>query len=124
MTTWFMLFLGGGLGALLRHSVGAFLLQVTGWQGHWSTMTVNITGCFLMGFLATWVGVKFSMGLAGRYFFFTGFLGAYTTFSTYMMENFLLYEEGKWWLSLINMFGSVALGILALGAGIALARAL
>lgn len=124
MAPWLFLFLGGGLGALSRHSVGALMLHLTGWQGHWSTMTVNVTGCFLMGFLATMVGLKFSLGMAGRYFFFTGFLGAYTTFSTYMLENFLLFEEGRWVLAFTNMFGSVALGIVAMFSGVALARAL
>lgn len=124
MLPWLMLFLGGGLGALARHWVGAGVIHLTGWQTPWSTFTVNATGCLLMGFLATVVGVKFSLGLAGRYFFFTGFLGAYTTFSTYMLENFLLYEEGRWVLALVNMLGSVAVGALALMAGIQLAKAL
>lgn len=114
---------GGAFGALSRHFVGASVMHWTGLKPHWGTFVVNITGCLLMGFFATFIGLRFQGSVAVRYFFFTGFLGAYTTFSTYMLENFLLLEGGKIWLGLFNMIGSVVVGILALWGGIVLARA-
>lgn len=121
---WIILGLGGALGAISRHFMGAGVLHLTGWKGHWGTTVVNISGCFLMGLFSTLVGLRFGWGLHLRYFFFTGFLGAYTTFSTYMLENFLLIEEGHPYLGALNALGSVALGFLALWGGIVLARTL
>lgn len=114
--------LGGASGALARHFVGAGVLHFTGWQGHWGTFLVNVSGCMIIGFVATWVGLYANWGLALRYFFFTGFLGSYTTFSTYMLENFLLLEKGAVTAGLFHMVGSVVLGFLGLWAGIYLAR--
>lgn len=115
--------LGGAFGALSRHFVGTAVLHVTGWRGHWGTFIVNMTGCFLIGFLATLVALRGHWGIGLRFFFFTGFLGAYTTFSTYMLENFLLLEKGQWGLGTFNMFASVVVGFFALWGGILLARA-
>ena len=113
---------GGALGALSRHFVGTAILHMTGWRGHWGTFAVNMTGCFLIGFLSTLVALKGHWGIHMRFFFFTGFLGAYTTFSTYMLENFLLVEKGQWGIGMFNMLGSVVVGFFALWGGIMLAR--
>ncbi|MDX1386158.1 MAG: CrcB family protein [bacterium] len=121
---WIFLGLGGALGALSRHFVGAGVLHLTGWRGHWGTTVVNITGCFIIGLFSTLVGLRLEWGLQMRYFFFTGFLGAYTTFSTYMLENFLLLEKGHPYLAALNALGGVVVGFLALWGGISLAKTL
>jgi len=121
-TNMLYLALGGALGAIARHLAGVGMLHITGWQGHWATFWVNVTGCFLMGFLATYAGLYANWGIHLRYLFFTGFLGSYTTFSTYMLENFLLMEKGNLAHGLLNMAGSVLVGFTALWAGVALAK--
>ena len=114
--------LGGALGTLSRYFLGGWVQSRLGLGFPYGTFFVNFTGCFLIGLSATLAGERLHTSLALRNFFFVGFLGAYTTFSTYMFENFLFLEQGKILLALVNMIGSVMVGILALSAGVYLGR--
>lgn len=121
----FALFVGGGLGALSRHLVGSALLQWTPWPPHFATFIVNVSGCFAMGVLVTFVGLKSGWSEATRLFLFTGFLGSYTTFSTYILESFLMWESKAWLLPILSyLLGSLIFGMLALSLGIKLAKAI
>ena len=86
------------------------------------TFFVNVSGCFVIGFAATLAGERLHSSNPPRSFFFIGFLGAYTTFSTYMFESFKLLQEGKLAIGAAYLFGSLALGILGLWLGVLVAR--
>lgn len=115
--------LGGAVGAAAR-------FVVDGWfRGRWAlrvplaTMTINVTGSFLIGLLAgAWSAGALTAGpyaLAA-----TGFCGGYTTFSTAMVENVRLVQAGDPRRATLNALGSLVLTVLAAGAGVALAGAL
>ena len=114
--------IGGSLGALSRHFLGSAVLHWTSWPAHGATFIVNVSGCFAMGFLATLMGLKGQWSEGFRLFLFTGFLASYTTFSTFALEGFLLWETKSWFPMLGYLLGSVVLGLLALSLGTWLAR--
>jgi CrcB protein len=88
------------------------------------TLVVNLSGTFLLGLLATLALERSVLSAAIRPTILIGFIGAYTTFSTWMLESWRLAEQGAWLGAIANVGGSVILGLVALGAGIALGRAL
>ena len=122
MMTYVYISLGGSLGAVARYVFGGWVQRFLGFEFPFGTFLVNLTGCFVIGFAATLAGERLHTWNSLRSFFFVGFLGAYTTFSTYMFESVKLLQEGKAGLGLANLVGSVVLGFLALWLGIVLAR--
>ncbi|MCP5468365.1 MAG: fluoride efflux transporter CrcB [Deltaproteobacteria bacterium] len=102
--------LGGALGALSRYLVGAFLFQQFKWGPPWSTLIVNVTGCLVMGIMFAWVEVKSGLSSELRQFMMIGFLGAYTTFSTYMLEVVSLIDLQRYSLAFTSIILSTALG--------------
>ena len=115
---------GGMLGALARYLVGLWAAERWGADFPWGTLIVNVTGCLAIGFGLTLLTERLSADPSWRLFFVTGFLGAYTTFSAYGWESAQLLADGAVGRALVNLVGSVALGLLATGLGIALARRL
>ncbi|PTN10009.1 fluoride efflux transporter CrcB [Nitrosomonas aestuarii] len=113
---------GGALGAISRYSVS---LAATHWMGHgfpWGTLTVNITGSFLMGMLIAVFAHIWHPPETWRLFFVTGFLGGFTTFSTFSLDIVTLYERGEMLSAGFYGMASVVLSISALFAGMALVR--
>jgi CrcB protein len=100
--------LGGALGALARY--GLTLLVQQRWLPHatfpWGTFVINVSGSFLLGLTLTLVGGRL-LPTPWRFFFATGFLGAYTTFSTFEYESAQL---GLSWQAMGNLVGSVIVG--------------
>jgi CrcB protein len=113
---------GAVLGANLRYWVGDWAAQKWGSAFPYGTLLINVTGSLLLGFLMTLIAESLALDPRWRLFFGVGFLGAYTTFSTYMFESFSLIDTGQLLPGLGNLLGSTLLGILAVGAGIFLAR--
>ncbi|HLS75803.1 MAG TPA: fluoride efflux transporter CrcB [Nocardia sp.] len=111
---------GGGLGALLRHSIGLWWPAGAG-QLPWSTLVVNATGCFAMGVLMTLLLRERLTHRLARPFLGVGFLGGYTTFSTYSVEIRTLLESGAVLEALGYLGGTLvaALAGVVLGAGAA-----
>jgi CrcB protein len=92
-------------------------------QFPWATFSINVSGSFAIGFLT----IVLSRWLPHPYFrllVLVGFLGGYTTFSTFAFDSLTLLERGETRLSLANMAGSVAAGLTAVWLGVGLARAL
>ena len=118
------IFLGGGLGALARFFVSSFVNERAASHFPYGTLTVNIVGSFLMGFLAMWLVEKLGLNPLLRLAIFVGFLGAFTTFSTFSMETLNLFEEGLALRALLNMFVNVSLSVLAVWLGVLLGRAI
>jgi len=115
---------GGALGAVSRHYVAGQVLRVMGPGFPYGTMLVNVLGSLLMGLMITAFAVKFETSQALRGFLTVGLLGGFTTFSTYSLEAALLIERGDWTGAALYAFGSMALGLAALFAGIWLGRVL
>ena len=117
-------FIGGGIGAALRHGVNRAAL---GWLGPgfpYGTLVVNVAGGLLMGVLAELFLVKGGGSQAWRLFLVTGVLGGFTTFSAFSLEAALMWERGDHWLLAVYVIGSVLLSIAALFLGMAAVRTL
>jgi len=115
---------GGGLGAALRHLSGLAALRLLGSGFPWGTAFVNIVGSFLMGALVEALARRAGASSEVRLFLATGFLGGFTTFSSFSLDTSVLYERGELLLAAVYVAGSVVVGIAALFAGIVLVRAL
>jgi CrcB protein len=114
--------LGGFLGAVARYGVGHWVGQHLGRTFPWGTMAVNVSGTFLIGLV---IGISAARHLENplwRLFLAVGFLGAYTTFSTFEFETGELLKDGATLMAAANVGGSVMAGFLALRLGEAVAR--
>ncbi len=89
----------------------------------YGTLIINVTGSLILGFFITLVTDRFLVDPRWRLLIAIGFLGAYTTFSTYTYESVTMILRGQIWLGFLNLFGSSILGALAVTAGILLGRA-
>ena len=117
-----IVFLGGGLGASLRHGVNALSAHLPGPAFPYATMFVNITGSLVMGLLVGYFAFKGDASQSWRLFLTTGILGGYTTFSAFSLDAALLYERGELGFAALYVAGSVAISIAGLFAGLALMR--
>jgi len=117
-------FIGGGLGAALRHFVNGASLRLVGSDWPLGTVFINVTGSILMGVVAALFAFKLSLPPTLRLFIATGILGGYTTFSTFSLETALLIERGQPAMALAYVLGSVLLGVGGLFAGMWVVRVL
>jgi CrcB protein len=118
-----VLSLGGAFGVNARYWLGVWMNRWTSPQFPWATFTINVTGSFAIGFLT----MALAQWLPHPYFrllVLVGFLGGYTTFSTFSFDSLTLWQRGEVGLWLTNMAGSVVAGFLAAGLGVGLARTL
>jgi len=120
--SYLLVFVGGGLGATLRHFINVFCARSLGSGFPWGTFIINITGSTVMGLIAGYLAFKGEASQPWRLFLMTGVLGGYTTFSAYSLDAALLYERGEPMLAALYVVGSVALSIVGLFAGLALIR--
>src|SRR5437764_869824 len=88
--------LGGFLGAIARFVVGTVVANRWGASWPFGTFIINISGCFLIAFFVTLTSERITIHEGWRYLFPIGFVGAYTTFSTYEFETMRLIETGAW----------------------------
>src|SRR5213078_1875452 len=117
-----IVFLGGGLGAALRHGVNLASARLLGTAFPYATLFENVTGSFVMGLVAAYFAFKGDATQHWRLFLTTGILGGYTTFSAFSLDTALLYERGEIGLALFYVLGSVLFSIAGLFAGLALVR--
>jgi fluoride exporter len=117
-----LVFVGGGLGATLRHVINMTCARAMGTAFPWGTFIINITGSTVMGLIAGYLAFKGEASQPWRLFLMTGILGGYTTFSAFSLDAALLYERGELGLALAYVLGSVVLSIAGLFAGLALVR--
>jgi CrcB protein len=115
---------GGALGALLRYWTSTAVHSRLGTTFPYGTLTVNVIGSLLMGFLYIWFIDRLTAGPGLRAFLLIGVLGAFTTFSTFSMETLNLMESGQPGKALMNILVSVSVCITAAGLGVLAARQL
>lgn len=118
----FLVMLGGGIGAGMRHLVGMASLKLFGFGFPYGTLTVNVVGSFAMGLFISWLAARSSGDEAIRYLVATGFLGGFTTFSAFSLDAVAMWERGQISLAIGYMAMSVSASILALLAGLWLIR--
>jgi fluoride exporter len=116
--------LGGGLGSIARYWVGSTIGSRLGVRFPYGTLAVNMTACAIIGFVLTWFSQRAVINPAWRYLFAVGFIGAYSTFSTYEWETLSTLRSGAFALASLYAVGSVVLGLAAVWGGAALAEAL
>ena len=120
----FLIGLGGFAGAVARYLLDGRLSAATGGGFPWGTLVINVSGSLAIGLLFALITERAVLPAAWRGPLMIGFLGSYTTFSTLTLESWRMIEDGAWLTAGGNLIGSVALGMLALIAGIALGRAI
>jgi fluoride exporter len=125
MNSFFLVFLGAGLGGLLRHGANIACLRWFGAGFPWGTLVVNVSGSLVMGLVAGWLALRAGAGWSqdARLFVMTGILGGYTTFSAFSLDAVLLWERGAILQAGGYVLASVVLSIAALAAGLGLVRA-
>ncbi len=114
--------LGGFLGANARYLVANWIGMRYGTSFPYGTLVINVSGSFVIGLFLVLITERFRVHANWRLFFSVSFLGAYTTFSTFSFESLALMKDGFWVLSLLNIVGSVVLGLMATLSGVMIAR--
>jgi CrcB protein len=119
---WLLLFLGGGLGAVLRYELAGWVQGAAGPSWPWGTFAVNAAGCFAIGWLATWIDEHGGGSAALRLFLVPGLLGGFTTFSAFGLETWRLLEQGALGPATGNVLASVGVCLAAVAAGVVVGR--
>jgi fluoride exporter len=119
-----MIAIGGALGAIARYQIAAMIQARIPAGFPWGTFVVNISGCFVMGVATTVLTERTIAHPSWRYLIPIGFIGAYTTFSTFEAETYRAVVEGAWAIGAANIVGSVLVGYVALWLGVVIARML
>jgi fluoride exporter len=119
-----LVFVGGGLGAVLRYGVNRLAFHLIGPGFPWSTLVVNVLGSLLMGLLiGALAAVPGGVSHHVRQFLATGILGGFTTFSAFSLDALTLWERGQAGAASVYVLASVVLSLLAVAAGFFLSRA-
>jgi CrcB protein len=116
-----LVLIGGGLGSLVRFVVGTAIIARLGGRFPYGTVFINLTGSFLIGFAMTFLTERTYLNPNWRFLLVVGFLGGYTTFSSFQWETLNLMRDGGRWLGFLNAFGSLFVGYLAVWLGVIVA---
>ncbi|TDO99495.1 fluoride efflux transporter CrcB [Marinomonas balearica] len=120
--TYLMIALGGALGAISRFALGKWISNLWGHTFPLATFSINILGSFLMGVVFILISEKMAIPETYRPLLMVGFLGAFTTFSTFSLEIVSLINQQAWLTAISYLLLSCLLGVLALAAGMFIAR--
>lgn len=116
---WALVAPAGALGAVARFGTGRLIARITGLGAPWGVMGVNLLGAFLVGLVA-----GLALGHGPFLVLALGFLGSYTTFSTWMVETEMLVEGRRYTAALVNVVGPAIGGLVLVAAGLAAGAAL
>ena len=123
MRTLVGIMIAGALGAAARYGLDGFVSDRAGSSFPWGTFVINISGSLVLGFLFTVLTERVAIDSALRFSITTGFIGSYTTFSTWMLETARLIQDRSYLSATWNAAGSLVVGMVAVGAGIVMGRA-
>jgi CrcB protein len=124
MTQLLMVGAGGAFGAIGRYLLSTWVYSLTGRAFPWGTLAVNLLGSLLMGFLSVWLLERMTVSTEMRALLMVGFLGAFTTFSTFSIETLLLLEQGAVARAGVNIAISVITCIFSAWMGTLIAKAI
>lgn len=114
--------IGGALGSLARYLVGSIVANRMGTRFPYGTFVINLTACLIIGFSLTWMGRRTEVNPAWRFLIPIGFVGAYSTFSTFEWETFITLQTGEFLIAALYVSLSFLLGLLAVWVGVLVAR--
>lgn len=123
MTVLLVVGLGGAVGAVARYAASGWVQTISSGFFPWGTMAVNVAGSLLLGFAMVWLQSTAASSEL-RALVTVGFLGSFTTFSTFSYETAAMLRDGEWWRAGGYTFGSVVLGLGAVALGAVLAAGL
>ena len=124
MQKYILIAIGGALGSIARYWVGSAIAGRMGFKFPYGTLVVNITACLIIGFSLTYLSRRADLSPAWRFLIPIGFIGAYSTFSTYEWETLAEVRSGAFALAALYAVGSLVLGLAATWAGAALGEML
>lgn len=116
--------IGGALGSIGRYLAGVHITRLMGAGFPYGTLTVNIVGSFLIGLLVELLARRFNGSMDLRLFLVVGFLGGFTTFSSFSLDALALFERGASLSAAAYIFASLILSLAAVFAGLLLGRSL
>ena len=122
MMGYVVVFVGAGLGGMMRHLMNISVARLAGTHFPMHTLVINVTGSLMMGMVAGWFAMKGGATGHLRLFLATGVLGGYTTFSAFSLDAVLLWERHDYLLAAYYVGGSVVLSLLGLVAGLWIMR--
>jgi CrcB protein len=114
--------LGGFIGANTRYLLQQWTANLWGADFPYGTLFINVSGSFIIGLFLTLATGRLALPSEVRLFMAVGFLGGYTTFSSFSYETLRLLEQGQWWSATLYFFGNIGLGMLGVFLGVVLAR--
>ena len=124
MQRYLLIAVGGALGAILRYVIGALAAERFGMRFPVGTLLINISACLLIGFTVEFLNRHAAISQAWRFLIPVGFIGAYSTFSTFEWEIWTDFTRGAFWTGLLYMAVSLVAGLIAVAVGSAAARAM
>ena len=124
MNKYWMVGAGGFLGSIARFWLGSYIGSRMGMRFPYGTVVVNISGSFLIGLIVTILAQKAHWSANWSYMIPIGFIGAYTTFSTFELETLRSFQEGEVLFVFLNVILSVVLGFVAVWLGVVMGRSI
>lgn len=123
MQKYLLIALGGSLGSIARYWVGSAIGSRVGTKFPYGTLVINISACIIIGFTLTYLGKRAELNPAWRFLVPVGFIGAYSTFSTYEWETFSTVRNGALTMALVYAFASLLCGFVGVWCGAMVAEA-
>jgi fluoride exporter len=121
---WLAVAVGGALGAMARYAVSIWVFNYSSDKFPYATLSVNVLGSFIMGILFVIIVERAALPAEMRSLLMVGFLGAFTTFSTFSLDALSLWQNGHLFLALVYVLATVVLCLVAISSSIWLARLL
>ena len=122
MKRYLLIALGGAIGAIARYAIGAAATQRYGASFPAGTLIINLSACFLIGLVLEYLGLHAGLSEAWRYLIVIGFIGTYSTFSTFEFEAWANFTRGAYWIGILYVSASLIGGFIAVGLGTAAGR--
>ncbi len=123
MQKYLFIMLGGALGSAARFWVGTTVAGRMGTRFPYGTLVINITACFIIGLSLEFLNHHADLSPSWRFLVPIGFVGAYSTFSTFEWETFSNLSHGTFWIAILYVTVSLISGLVAVALGVALAKA-